>query len=272
MSFSGAARIAGVIGDPIAHSLSPAIHNAWIAAAGLDAVYIPLRPGGAGFATLVGALRGGAMIGLNVTAPFKEEALALASRARARATRAGSANLLIFGEDGVEADSTDGQGLLAAFAEQAPGFDFGAAPALVIGAGGAARAAIAAVLEAGAPEVRIFNRSPERAMALATALGAGAVAVRRVEDALVGVGAIINATPSSPAIPLELVGESVVVMDMVYRPLATPLLRRARERGLRTVDGLAMLIAQARPSFEALFGAPPPDIDVRAVALAAGDL
>jgi shikimate dehydrogenase len=93
-----------------------------------------------------------------------------------------------------------------------------------------------------------------------------------VEDALVGVGAIINATPSSPAIPLELVGESVVVMDMVYRPLATPLLRRARERGLRTVDGLAMLIAQARPSFEALFGAPPPDIDVRAVALAAGDL
>jgi len=269
---SATTRVAAVAGAPIAHSLSPLIHNAWIEAAGLDAVYVAFEPGD--FSAFVRAFQGGVIRGLNVTAPFKADALAVATSASQRTRRAGAANLLIFESDGeIRGDNTDGEGLLAAFAEQAPGFDPAAGPVVVLGAGGAARGAVAAFIAAGAPAVRVVNRSREAANLLASEFGSS-IRVLDFEpgaDALTDVNVVINATPAAPIIPLEAAPRSAVVMDMVYRPLTTPFLAQAEALGLRTVDGLAMLIGQARPSFAALFGVPAPDVDVRALALRALD-
>ena len=276
-ALSGAARVAGVVGSPVRQSLSPLIHNAWIAAAGLDAVYVPFSPAPQRFEAFVDSLRGGALVGLNVTLPFKEAALKLADRADAPAQAAGAANLLLFDEDGaIEARNTDGIGLLAALAEQAPGWRPQAGPVVVLGAGGAARGAAAALLEAGA-KVRLANRSHERAVRLAAALpGVEAVPAAGLRDALAEAAAVVNATAAGLQgegvldIPLEAVWPGTVVVDMVYKPLHTPLLRQATALGLPTVDGLAMLIGQALPSFQALFGvAAPRYVDVRALALAA---
>lgn len=268
---SGMTVVAGVAGSPVSHSLSPAIHNAWLAAAGIDAVYVAFAPPADGFGRFAEGLRGGAVRGLNITAPFKEAALAVADRASDRARRAGAANLLIFEADGtIWADNADGEGLLAAF-EQAPGFDPAAGPLVLLGAGGAARAAAASFLEAGAPAVRVMGRSAARAQALAAFLGpkVSVIALDAAADAMADANAIVNATPGDPGALLDAAPAAAVVLDMVYRPLDTALLRQARARGLRAVDGLAMLIGQARPSFSRLFGRPPPGLDIRAVALAA---
>lgn len=270
---SGAARVAGVVGRPIAHSLSPLIHNAWLGAAGIDGVYAPFAPEEeAAFVRLVRGLQAGGVAGLNVTAPFKGAALEIAGEADAAARRAGSANLLLFREDGViEARSTDGAGLMAALAEQAPGFAPTAGPAVVLGAGGAARAAAAALLDAGAPEVRIVNRSPGRAEALVFDLQGPVTAFTLAEAAraMSGAAVLVNAAAGGPVPPVDALPPEAVVMDMTYRPLHTATLRAAAARDLRIVDGLAMLIAQACPAFAALFGAEPPDLDVRALCLRA---
>ncbi|MBC6983336.1 shikimate dehydrogenase [Caulobacter sp. 17J80-11] len=270
---TGAARVAGVVGRPIAHSLSPVIHGAWIEAAGLDALYAPFSPQDEpAFERLVRGFRGGVVAGLNVTAPFKERALALSDEADPVAIRAGSANLLLFHEDGhVEARSTDGFGMIAAFAEQAPEVDLTARPAVVLGAGGAAKAAVAALLDAGSPEVRVVNRTIARAEELVFAFGerTRAFALADAERALDYAGVLVNAAAAGPVLALDHLPEGAAVMDMTYRPLKTALLQAAEARGLPTVDGLSMLINQAKPSFEALFGQAPPDIDVRAVALEA---
>lgn len=279
MTISGATVVAGVVGSPVRHSLSPLIHNAWLSAAGVDGVYITLPARAERFAVLLDGLRGGAMRGLNVTLPFKEEALAAADRVSGRARRAGAANLILFELDGtIVADNTDGEGLMAAFAEQASGLDVAARPAVVLGAGGAARGAVAALLDAGAPEVRVVNRTMARSHALAKALGAGVRVLEwgELREALVGAGSVINATSlglagKEPlAVSLEGLQAGSVVMDMVYRPLRTAFLARAEAMGFATVDGLAMLIGQAAPSFEAFFGQSPPNtVDARALALAA---
>jgi len=146
-SLTGAAIVGGVCGQPIKHSMSPVIHNAWIAAAGLDAAYVPFAPTANRFETFVDGLRGGVVRGVNVTIPFKERALAVADTASDLARMAGAANLLLFDAEGrVHADNTDGPGLLGAIAIQAPGFDVTAAPVVILGAGGAARGAVAALL------------------------------------------------------------------------------------------------------------------------------
>jgi shikimate dehydrogenase len=247
------------------------LHSAWIDAAGLDAAYVPFAPADEpAFERLVRGFRGGAIRGLNVTAPFKEVALALADRADETATRAGSANLLLFEADGsVEARSTDGEGMIGAFHEQAPDVDLAAAPAVVLGAGGAARAAVVALLQAGAPEVRVVNRTPERAEELAKIFGerVKGCALAEVERAFADAGAVINAAAGGPLAPVDALPDGAAVMDMTYRPLETALLRAARARGLKPVDGLAMLIRQAAPSFFAFYGVLPPDIDVRSQAL-----
>ncbi len=266
--------VAGVAGSPVRHSLSPLLHNAWLAAAGIDGVYVAFSPPAQGFTAFANGLRGGAIAGLNVTVPFKEEALALADQVSARAAATGAANLLLFAADGtVSADNTDGQGLLAAFDIQAPGFDPAAGPAVVFGAGGAARGAAAAFLAAGAPQVWIVNRTAERARAVSQALGPRTTVVLDPAKALEDANAVINATTlglgggQGPAADFTAAPDGCVVMDMVYKPLRTEFLARAAARGLRTVDGLEMLIGQARPSFEAFYGAVPPDIDVRALVL-----
>lgn len=271
---TGAALVAGIVGWPVTHSLSPVLHNAWIAAAGLNAAYVPFAPMAGGFAALAEGLRGGVIRGVNVTIPFKEEALACADDASERARLAGAANLLLFRHDGsIFADNTDGLGLLAALAIQAPGFDPRAGPAVILGAGGAARGAAAALQLAGAPDIRIVNRTLDRAFALAADVG-GAVRAVGPNGALDGANVIINATSlglnggPGPEADLATAPDAAVVMDMVYKPLHTDFIARARARNLRTVDGLEMLIRQAVPSFEAFFGiAPPVDVDVRALAL-----
>lgn len=277
MSLSGATRVAGVVGRPIVHSMSPILHNAWLAAAGIDGVYVPFSVEIDRFQAFAESLRGGSVAGLNVTLPFKGQALALADEASRRARMAEAANVLVFRADGsVFADNTDGLGLLRALAEQAPGFDPQAGPVVILGAGGGARGAAAAFVEAGNPEVRIVNRTVEKAEAIAAALGAKAYPLAWADAAFEGANAVINATSAGLSgagaldVPLAATPTTAIVMDMVYKPLKTPFLREAEALGRRTVDGLAMLIGQAVPSFEAFFGqAPPASVDVRALALQA---
>jgi shikimate dehydrogenase len=278
-SITGATAVAGVAGSPIAHSLSPLIHNAWIEAAGLDAIYVPFSPPPDRFSHFAEGLRGGAVRGLNVTLPFKEAALSVAHEVGERAERAGAANLLIFNEDGsIVADNVDGLGLLGALASQAPGFDPKAGPAVVIGAGGAARGAASALVMAGAPEVRLVNRTLARAEVVAGAVGGATKAfpLDEAARAFEGANVVVNATSAGLAsddalnLPLEGIPAAAVAMDMTYSPLITPFLSRARLLGHPIVDGLEMLVRQAGPSFEAFFGrVPPADVDVRALCIAA---
>jgi len=271
---TGAAMVAGIVGWPVTHSLSPVLHSAWIEAAGLNAAYVPFAPTEFGFRTLIEGLRGGVIRGVNVTLPFKVEALVVADEIGERAGMAGASNLLLFREDGsIFADNTDGLGMLAAIALQAPGFDPAAGPAVILGAGGAARGAASALVLAGAPEVRIFNRTLDKAEALTRDLG-GPLKVVDLADALRDANLIVNATSQGmgggggPDIDLSPAPQTAVVMDMVYKPLRTAFLERAAQRGLRTVDGLEMLIQQAVPSFDAFYGqSPPASVDVRALAL-----
>ena len=269
---------AGVIGRPVAHSLSPLIHGAWIKAAGIDAAYGRFTPkDGQSFADEIALLRTLGMKGLNVTLPFKEEALALADSASPIARASGAANLLFFKGGRIEADNTDGIGLLSALAQQAPKLNIAGAPVVLLGAGGAARGALAALLASGAPEVRILNRTLERAETLADLdPRAYALPLNWAGEAFLGAGLVVNATAAGLSgaaeleLPLDALPEEAVVMDMVYKPLETGLLRAARARGLTGVDGLAMLIGQAVPSFEAFYGRPPPEgVDVRALCLEA---
>jgi shikimate dehydrogenase len=277
-TITGATSVAGVAGAPIRHSLSPLIHNAWIAAAEIDAVYVPFAPCGDDFTRFAEGLRGGVIRGLNVTVPFKEAALGVADEVSDRAELAGAANLLVFNEDGrITGDNVDGLGLLGAFAAQAPDFDPEAGPVTIVGAGGAARGAAAAFVMAGAPEVRIVNRTLARAEIVAGALGrrVRAYPLEAAATAFTDATAVINATSAGlseqmPDLPLEATPAGAVVMDMTYKPLETPLLEAARRLQRRTVDGLEMLIRQAAPSFEAFFGrVPPKTVDVRALCIAA---
>jgi len=273
MRITGRAKVAGVVGRPVGHSLSPGLHGAWIEAAGIDAVYAPFEPAGETFSTLVKGLAGAGVCGVNVTLPFKEQALALADKASPDAEAAGAANLLLFdAAGGISAHNTDGLGLLAAFAAQAPKVDLTSGPVVLLGAGGAARGAAAALIGAGTRELRIVNRTVERAFNLAARFGGHGFGIGDADKAFEGAVAIINATSAGlgadaqPDWPLEAAPGQSAVMDMVYKPLETPFLAKARALGKPTVDGLAMLIGQARPSFMALFGLEPPGtLDVRSL-------
>lgn len=277
-AITGATIVAGVAGQPVHHSLSPLIHNAWLAGGGIDGVYVAFSPPADNFPKFAEGLRGGAIRGLNVTLPFKEAALSVCHRATPRAEAAEAANLLLFEADGsITADNTDGVGLLGALAARA-GFEPRSGPVVIIGAGGAARGAAAALKEAGAPEVRVVNRTLAKAGFVAGSLGDKGVAfpLDRAGEALKGAVAVINATSAGLInggrleVPLAATPETAVIMDMLYRPLETPFLAEAKALGRRTVDGLEMLVRQAEPSFEAFFGAAPPaDVDVRALAIQA---
>lgn len=264
---TGAAQVAGIAGRPVAHSLSPIIHNAWLAAGGIDGAYVPFAPAdAAGFEALVAAGRAGLIQGLNVTAPFKEQAFALADEATPAARLTASANILTFQDGRVQADSSDGIGLMRGLKDQAPDLKIKGRAVVMLGAGGAARAGAGALVEAGA-EVRIVNRSLDRAEALAADLGPS-VRVMPASMAFEGAALVINALSVQPAVDFDRITPGTVVMDMTYKPLWTPFLTAARARGLKTVDGLSMLIGQAAPSFEALFRRPPPPLDLRTLLLA----
>lgn len=258
--------LAGVCGFPIAQSRSPMLFAHWFDEYGIDGYYVPLRIAAEDFAsTIPGLIRAG-FRGLNVTIPHKQAALAIADRASPAAKAIGAANTLIFDEDGtIEADNTDAFGFLANLREGVPNWVPEEGPAVLLGAGGAARAAAHILLEAGVPELRITNRTRGKAEELANHFGDRVAVVDWDDrsDALAKAALIVNSTSlgmiGKPALELSLdaAPREAVVTDMVYNPLTTTLLAEAKARSMRTVDGLGMLLHQARPGFRAWFGRDP---------------
>jgi len=265
MTISGKAAIAGVMGWPVAHSRSPRLHGFWLEAYSIDGAYVPLAVHPDGFEKALRALPAIGLRGCNVTLPHKEATLALADEADAIATRIGAANTVIVTDEGaLHATNTDAFGFLENLDQRAPAWS-AKKPAVVLGAGGASRAVIVALLEAGVGELRLANRTSERAAALAEEFGAAVVPVAWEERdaALDGAGLLVNTTQlgMSGQPPLEIaldpLDADAVVYDLVYAPLETDLLHRAGARHLTTVDGLGMLLHQARPGFAAWFGREP---------------
>jgi shikimate dehydrogenase len=262
----GETRLAGVLGWPVAHSRSPRLHNYWLAQYGINGAYLPLPVRAEHFAEAVKGLVRLGFAGANVTVPHKEAAFALCDRADDSATKAGAANTLVFAPSGeIHGSNTDGFGFIEALRAGAAGFDAKAGPAVVLGAGGSARAVVQALNEAGAPEIRLVNRTPERAEHLAAALGgpirrlAWAEAARALEGAALLVNTTMLGMKGQPPLDLDLAAlpKGAAVNDIVYVPLETTLLRLARARGNPAVDGLGMLLHQARAGFRAWFGRDP---------------
>jgi shikimate dehydrogenase len=268
-TLSGSARLAGVLGFPVAHSRSPRLHGFWLRKHGIDGAYLPLPVAPERFPAAVRSLADLGFRGANVTIPHKLAAFEVCDVVDASAQRAGAVNTLVFRDGTIHGANTDGFGFLESIREQAPGWRAEAGPAVLMGAGGAARAIAAALLDAGCPRVILVNRTPARAEELARALG-GAIDVAAAPP-LEGAALLVNTTSlgmaghSALAIDLAPLSAEAVVADIVYVPLETPLLAAARARGLRVVDGLGMLLHQARPGFEAWFGvAPVVDAGLRA--------
>ncbi len=271
----------GVLGWPVAHSRSPAIHNAALAALGMhDWRYqlLPVPP--ELFAETTRSLGQTGFVGANVTIPHKQEALVLADEASEAANAIGAANTLTFTSDGtIAAENTDAPGLIAALDSSPRGMT-----SLVLGAGGSARAAVWALCQAGAREVSIWNRSPERAEALADELGVRAVARTESADLLVNCTSVglerplgqVERSASEPeelnqlGLTFDQVGNYSYVVDMVYRLGSTQLLIAAREHGARTLDGLEILLAQGALSFELWTGREAP-LEVMRVAARGGE-
>ena len=263
MILTGAARLAGVMGWPVAHSRSPRIHGYWLEEKGIDGAYLPLAVRPERLDSALAALPALGFRGCNLTAPHKEAALLHMASLSETARRIGAVNTVTVAEDGaLHGDNTDGYGFICHLRQEAPEWE-PAAPVAVLGAGGAARAVVDALSAAGAPEIRVVNRTAERAAALAEA--AGAVVHphpwEEREATLEGCALLVNTTSlgqtGKPALDLDLarLPAAAAVYDLVYAPLETALLRAARARGNRAVDGLGMLIHQARPGFAAWFGA-----------------
>ncbi|MDR3539129.1 MAG: shikimate dehydrogenase [Acetobacteraceae bacterium] len=258
---SGTARIAGIIGWPVAHSRSPRLHGFWLERHGVDGAYVPLAIRPDHFATAVRGLAQAGFAGANVTIPHKLSAFTLCDSVDETAHRAGAVNTLLFQDGRITGSNTDGWGFVANLRAHGVAPDRG--PALILGAGGAARA-VAAALQAEGASVTIANRTPERASQLAADLpGLAVVSWEAVGDALRDHALLINTTSLGMTghTPLDLdlapAPDGLAVADIVYVPLETPLLAAARARGLRTVDGLGMLLYQAIPGFRAWFGVTP---------------
>jgi len=272
---TGHARLAGVLGWPVSHSRSPRLHGYWLETLGLDGAYLPLPVHPDRFADAVRALADLGFRGANVTIPHKQAAFAVCDAVDPTARRAGAVNTLVFRDGRIEGSNTDGFGFLESVREQAPGWQPSAGPAVLLGAGGAARAIAAALLDTGCPRVTLVNRSRDRAEALAREIG-GAIAVADtppMSDAALLVNTTSLGMQGQPPLVLDLapLPPSAVVADIVYVPLETPLLAAARTRGLAAVDGLGMLLHQARPGFEAWFGAAP-RVDAALRAVVAADI
>lgn len=260
MSITGHATLAGVIGWPVAHSRSPRLHGTWLERHGIDGAYLPLAVAPEDFSSCVAALVKMGFAGANVTIPHKESAFALCDRVADSAKRAGAVNTLVFAERRIIGSNTDGSGFLANL--RAHGVAPAAGPALVLGAGGAARAIATALQEEGAA-VTICNRTPDRAAALAAAFGLDQIPWEARHAALADHALVVNTTALGMQghAPLDLdLGRALpgtAVADIVYVPLETPLLAGARVRGLVAVEGLGMLLHQAVPGFAAWFGVTP---------------
>jgi len=267
--------LAAVIGHPVAHSRSPKLHGHWLKRYGIAGHYVPLDVAPDVLAKALATLPQIGFVGANVTIPHKEAALSLADTVTPLADRIGAANTLMFDQGQIIADNTDAHGfaqnILAAHADWAP------QTVALIGAGGASRAVIVALLDHGATSIRITNRSEDRAQRLADDFGPAVVSVAWSERSsmLAGCDTLVNATSLGMSgqppldLPLDDLPPEAFVNDLIYAPLVTPLLAQAGARGNRVVDGLGMLLHQAAPGFRAWFGQTPTvDQDLRDAVLA----
>ena len=267
MSSQGTKPIkAGVIGWPVNHSLSPRLHGYWLQHYGIDGVYLPLPVAPKDIESAIRNLPDNGFAGANVTVPHKEVAFKTVDTLSDTAKKIGAVNTIVCGKDGLlHGDNTDAFGFMENIRASVSDWKPNTSPALVLGAGGAARAVIAALIEAEVTDIRLTNRTRDRARHLAEHFGA-AVQVVAWDDrhvAVDGAGLLVNTTTlgmtGKPALEMQLNGLSAdaVVNDIVYAPLQTPLLQAAAKAGYRAVDGLGMLLHQARPGFEAWFGKRP---------------
>jgi shikimate dehydrogenase len=265
MNLSGKARIAGIFGWPIAHSRSPRLHGFWLERHGIDGAYVPLAVAPEKFITAFRALPALGFRGVNITVPHKEAALANCDEADALARRIGAVNTVVVDPAGrLIGSNSDAFGFTESLRHSVR-WEAKAGPAVVLGAGGAARAIVVALIDAGVPEVRLVNRTRRRADALAAEFGGRTTAVdwSARTEALAGAALLVNTTTlgmeGHDALELDLarLPATAVVTDIVYTPLETPLLRAAAARGNATVDGLGMLLYQALPGFEKWFGVRP---------------
>lgn len=251
---------------PIGHSKSPRLHGHWLKHYGINGHYVPMSVMPEHLAEVLRVLPFAGFVGLNVTIPHKEAVLTLADVVTDRAALIGAANTLIFRPDGkIHADNTDGYGFIANLRQYAPDWQADAGPAAVIGAGGAARAVVASLLDSGVQELRITNRTRLRAEQIKAEFGARVVVYdwAQAGNMLDGAATAVNATSLGMTgkqpfrIPLDALSPDAVATDLVYTPLMTPFLEGAQQRGCRIVDGLGMLLHQAAPGFERWFGQRP---------------
>lgn len=258
--------LAAVLGWPIAHSRSPRLHGHWLHRYGIAGHYVPLPVMPEHLAEVLRAMPRMGFVGANVTIPHKESVLALADVVTDRAALIGAANTLIFRPDGkIHADNTDGYGFIANIRQMAPDWIADLGPAAVIGAGGAARAVVASLLESGVPELRIANRTRIRAEQIKAEFGAKVVVYdwAQAGNMLEGATTVVNATSmgmegkGALRVPLDALMPGALATDLVYTPLMTPFLVEAQARGCRIVDGLGMLLHQGAPGFERWFGSRP---------------
>ncbi|SNB66524.1 shikimate dehydrogenase [Arboricoccus pini] len=262
MLISGRARLAGVMGWPIAHSLSPLLHGHWFERHAIDGSYIPLPVVPADLDLLFQALPKAGFRGWNVTLPHKERAFALVDRLTPTAERIGAVNTVLVDTDGtLIGDNTDGHGFTANLDDQAPGWQERTQNVILLGTGGAARGVAAALYDRGLRNFRLINRTLERARLLESelrrlgTLNLEIAPWKTRDEALADGDLLVQCTSLGMegheplALDVAALPPHAVVADLVYRPLETDLLARARARNLRTVDGLGMLIHQAVPGF-----------------------
>jgi shikimate dehydrogenase len=258
--------LAGVIGSPIAHSKSPQLHGYWLRKYGLPGYYIPMEIAADKLESALKTLPELGFVGVNVTIPYKEKVLEIADLITDRAVVIGAANTLIFRSDGkIHADNTDGYGFIANLRQKAPTWEPKAGPAVVLGAGGAARAIVASLIEAGCPEILLTNRTRARADKLREDFGKRLSVIEWVQagNVMEDAATVVNTTSLGMVgkpelrVPLDGLRPTTLVTDIVYTPLETKLLKTAREIGCPTVDGLGMLLHQAVPGFERWFNKRP---------------
>ena len=270
--------LAGVIGHLIAHSKSPVLHGYWLKSYGLSGYYIPMDVAPADFEQVLRTLPKAGFVGANITVPHKEAAMSLADHVSDQASVIGAANTLVFGEDGaIHADNTDGYGFMQNLRSGAPDWVPGDGPAVVLGAGGAARAVLQVLVKAKVTEILLTNRTRTRADQLKEEFGQRITVIDWVQagNVIDNAELVVNTTSlgmqGQPElrVPLDGLQPGTVVTDLVYAPLKTHLLQTAEEAGCTTVDGLGMLLHQAVPGFERWFGIRPEvDDNLRAAVLA----
>jgi shikimate dehydrogenase len=269
--------LAGVIGSPIAHSKSPQLHRHWLKTYGIQGHYIPMDVAVEDLEQVLKTLPKMGFVGVNLTLPHKEKVMEIADLITDRATLIGAANTLIFRKDGkIHADNTDGYGFIENLKTGAPQWNPRSGPAAILGAGGAARAVIASLLDAGVPEIFLSNRTRVRAEKLQKDFGNRVQVYDWVQagNMIDDVSLLVNTTSlgmigkGELRVPLDGLRSHTVVTDLVYAPLKTKMLATAEEYGCVTVDGLGMLLHQAVPAFERWFGRRPEvDSATRAAAL-----